>query len=268
MSTATVRLLLLSSLALIGFAGQAVAQELQPRQPRKVSREEAEEIRKGKNRKEEKKVAVPDTIPFYNGTYVGIDVYGLGANFLGSDFASSELQVGVNLKNRFIPTLEIGMGGTDTWSETGIHYRTKATPYFRIGADYNVMARKKEKNSYLYVGLRYGMSAFKYDVATLPVSDPIWGDNIGNSSLTDDFWKGNVPFDHPGMKATVQWMEIVLGVKVRIYKNFNMGWSIRMKYKLGASSGEYGDPWYVPGFGKYKSNTMGLTYSLIYRLPL
>ena len=30
---------------------------------------------------------------------------------------------------------------------------------------------------------------------------------------------------------------------------------------------EYGNPWMVPGFGKYNSNNMGVTYSLIYKLP-
>ena len=128
--------------------------------------------------------------------------------------------------------------------------------------------KKKEKNSYLYAGLRYAFSSFKYDVSTLPANDPIWGDVIGNPSLEDDYWGGSVPFSHLGMKGSVQWLEIVLGVKVRIYKNFNMGWSVRMKYKTKASIGEYGAPWYVPGYGKYKSNNMGITYSLIYKLPL
>ena len=130
------------------------------------------------------------------------------------------------------------------------------------------LAKKKEKNSYLYAGLRYAFSSFKYDVSTLPANDPIWGDVIGNPSLEDDYWGGSVPFSHLGMKGSVQWLEIVLGGKVRIYKNFNMGWSVRMKYKTSASTGEYGDPWYVPGYGKYKSNNMGITYSLIYKLPL
>ena len=166
------------------------------------------------------------------------------------------------------PTIEFGMGGTDTWSETGIHYKSKMAPFFRIGVDYNTMAKKKEKNSYLYAGLRYAFSSFKYDVSTMPADDPIWGDVIGNPSLEDGYWGGSVPFSHLGMKGSVQWLEIVLGVKVRIYKNFNMGWSVRMKYKTKASTGEYGDPWYVPGYGKFKSNNMGITYSLIYKLPL
>ena len=125
-----------------------------------------------------------------------------------------------------------------------------------------------EEISQRITGLRYAFSSFKYDVSTMPADDPIWGDVIGNPSLEDGYWGGSVPFSHLGMKGSVQWLEIVLGVKVRIYKNFNMGWSVRMKYKTKASTGEYGDPWYVPGYGKFKSNNMGITYSLIYKLPL
>lgn len=221
-----------------------------------------------KKEQKKNKVAKVDIIPFYNGTYIGVDLYGIGSKLLGSDFMSSEVSVAVNLKNKFIPTIEFGMGGTDTWSETGIHYKNKPAPFFRIGVDYNTMAKKKEKNSYLYAGIRYAFSSFKYDVSTMPANDPIWEDAIGNPSLVDDYWGGSVPFSHLGMKASVQWLEIVVGVKVRIYKNFNMGWSVRMKYKTSASIGEYGAPWYVPGYGKFKSNNMGITYSLIYKFPL
>ena len=66
----------------------------------------------------------------------------------------------------------------------------------------------------------------------------------------------------------MHWFELVAGVKVNIYRNFNMGWTIRMKYKISASVNEYADPWYVPGFGKYKSSNIGITYSLIYKLPI
>lgn len=257
-STVTVSLRLISLLLLfcIGLpaAGQQPSQKPTPQ--------------KSQKQKKKEEAAKVDTIPLYNGTYVGVDLYGIGSKVLGGDFLSSEISVGVNLKNRFIPTIEFGMGGTDTWNETGIHYKSKMAPFFRIGIDYNTMTKKKEKNGYLYAGLRYAFSSFKYDVSTLPVHDPIWGDNINNPSLEDDYWGGSVPFDHLGMKASVQWIEIVLGVKVRIYKNFNMGWSVRMKYKTSASTGEFGNPWYVPGYGKFKSNNMGITYSLIYKLPL
>ena len=105
-----------------------------------------------KRDQKKKEVAEIDTIPLYNGTYVGVDLYGVGSKLLGGDFMSSEVSVAVNLKNKFIPTFEFGMGGTDTWNETGIHYKSKMAPFFRIGVDYNTMAKKKEKNSYLYAG--------------------------------------------------------------------------------------------------------------------
>lgn len=255
MYTATAHLLKISSLLLLlCFGLPLLAQQKRPAPTPK--------------RDQKKKEAVVDTIPFYNGTYVGLDLYGMGSKLLGGDFMSTEVSVAVNLKNRFIPTIELGMGGTDEWNETGVHYKSKAAPYFRIGVDYNTMAKKVEKNSYLYVGLRYGLTSFKYDVSTMPAEDPLWGDGIGNPSLGDDVWGGSVPFNHLGMKGSMQWFELVFGVKVRIYKNFNMGWSLRMKYKTSASIGEYGNPWYVPGYGKYKSNNMGITYSLIYKLPL
>ncbi len=78
-----------------------------------------------KRDQKKKEVAEIDTIPLYNGTYVGVDIYGIGSKLLGGDFMSSEVSVAVNLKNKFIPTIEFGMGGTDTWSETGIHYKSK-----------------------------------------------------------------------------------------------------------------------------------------------
>ena len=50
-------------------------------------------------------------------------------------------------------------------------------------------------------------------------------------------------------------------------------WAIELKAGAvtplthSSSTGEYGNPWYVPGFGKYGSNTMGVTYTITYKLP-
>ena len=55
---------------------------------------------------QEKKMAITEekaTVPLYQGTYVGLDVFGLGSKIFGSDFTSAEVSVEVNLKNRFIP---------------------------------------------------------------------------------------------------------------------------------------------------------------------
>ena len=39
-----------------------------------------------KRDQKKKEVAEIDTIPLYNGTYVGVDLYGIGSKLLGGDF--------------------------------------------------------------------------------------------------------------------------------------------------------------------------------------
>lgn len=204
-------------------------------------------------------------VPWYGGTYVGVDLFGLGAKVFGGDFLSSEIGVRVNLKNMIYPTLEIGYGSTDTWSDNGIHYKSSA-PYYRVGADFNTMYKKGDV-SHVYVGLRYGMSSMEYDIYTQPIGDPIWGDEIENPLIIDEVWGGDIPYDHRGQKASMHWFELVGGVQVKIYRGFYMGWTLRMKYRLSSSPSAYGDPWYVPGFGQYDSSKIGITYSLIYKIP-
>ena len=96
-----------------------------------------------KNVKEEPK----EIVPLYNGTYIGVDLYGIGSKLLGGDLLSSEINVAVNLKNMFLPTVDVGFGTTDSWSDTGIHYKSSA-PFFRIGVDYNTMAKKKREQQF------------------------------------------------------------------------------------------------------------------------
>lgn len=203
--------------------------------------------------------------PLYNGLSVSVDMAGLAAKGLGGDFLSSEIGIEANLKNRFLPIVELGYGTTDTWSEKGTHYKSSA-PYFRIGMNYNTMY-KKGSASYLYVGWRYAYSSFSYDATNLSVEDPIFGGSTSNPSFIDDIWGGSIPFNHKGLDSSMSWMELLLGVRAHIYKNIQMGWTIRLKYRRSTSFSDYGDPWYVPGFGEYKSSQMGLTYTIIYKLP-
>ena len=153
----------------------------------------------------------------YQGTCVGVEIAGLGSYLLGSDILSSEIAVQANLKNRFLPVVEMGYGKADAINDgNDLHYKTSA-PYFRIGMDYNVFYKKTHLPGYLYVGLRYGMSFFSYDVDGPSMTDPNYGGrNILSVCLS-------------GMKSNASWLEGVFGLKVKIYKGFCMGWSVRYK---------------------------------------
>lgn len=200
--------------------------------------------------KKEKKEAKEEVhYPLYNGISVSVDLWGPGSKLFGSDFFSSEVAVDVNLKNRFFPIVELGYGNTDTWSDKGIHYKTGA-PYFRIGMDYNALYNKKHGHMIL-VGLRYAATSFKYDVEALGINDPEYGGSLGNPNLIDGIWGNSLPFNYKGMKGSMQWAEFCVGIRAHVWKDLYMGWALRFKFRMSSSVAEHGDPWYVPGYGKY-----------------
>lgn len=193
--------------------------------------------------------------PLYQGLSVGVEIAGLGSYLLGSDILSSEIAIQANLKNRFMPVLEVGYGKADAINEgNNLHYKT-SSPYFRIGMDYNIFYKKTHLPGYLYAGLRYGMSSFSYDVNGPDMTDPNYGGEISH------------PYAYSGLKSTACWMEAVLGLKVKIYKGFCMGWSLRYKKRIKVDGHENSIPWYVPGFGKNSRSSFNLMYNLIYNLP-
>lgn len=111
---------------------------------------------------QEKKIITEEEkeVPFYQGTTIGVDIYGLGSKVFGGDITSTEISVEVNLKNRFVPAAEIGYGTTDTTDDgTNIHYKASA-PYFRVGMNYNFFFKKPYLPGFLYGGIRYGFTSF------------------------------------------------------------------------------------------------------------
>lgn len=190
----------------------------------------------------------------FQGLFVGADVFGFLNQALGSDIMTTEASVEVNLRNRFFPVVELGYGSIDTTDdETGIYYKT-AAPFFRVGMNYNVFYKKPHLPGYFTVGLRYGFSSFDYDVKAPELADPNWGHT-------------QVPIDYTGVKSNAGWLELVLGLKTQVYKNFYMGFTVRYRSRLHMTKNENSEPYYIPGYGRGKSNNYGITYNLIYKLP-
>lgn len=192
--------------------------------------------------------------PFYQGSFVGLDIFGLGSKVFGGDYTSTEINAEVNLKNRYFPVIEIGYGSIDTTNdETDIHFKTSA-PYFRIGANYNVFYKKPYLPGHFLVGLRYGFSSFSYDVSAPPLTDPIWG-------------KPSIPFSYQGVKSNASWLELAIGLRANIYKSLYMGLSLRYRSKISIKKNENSEPYYIPGYGKNKGSNIGVLYNIIYQLP-
>jgi hypothetical protein len=90
---------------------------------------------------------------------------------------------------------------------------------------------KKQRENHLFVGFRYGASSFNYDVETTPLQDPIWPGQTSNPDIVDGIWGGSLPYRHTGLKGSMQWFELVAGVRVQIFKDFMMGWTVRKNIK-------------------------------------
>lgn len=186
---------------------------------------------------------------------VSADVFGLAYSLL-EEFASSEIAVEANFGNRIYPTAEVGLGWCSTTDETtGIRYKTNA-PYYRVGINYNFSTTKEKPNpNYGIFGIaRFAWTSCEYDVTTPPITDPVWG--------------GNAALDLSGVKGTATWAEVGVGVRVKIAKNFHMGWSIRYKARISQEKASHSQMWYIPGYGINQSTCFGGTYNLIYEIPI
>lgn len=209
----------------------------------------------GQKKSKEELKADYKAAPLYQGSSIGLEVAGLASHLLGSDILSSEVILQSNLKNRFFPTVEIGYGKTDAIHDTNeLHYKTSA-PYFRIGMDYNAFYLKPYLPGYLYAGLRFATTSFTYDIEGPNMQDPNYGGII------------QTPYVFDGNKSKASWLEAVVGIKVKIYKGFCMGWAVRYKMRMSVTNAENSEPWYIPGFGKNASSSFNLNYNLIYNLP-
>lgn len=193
---------------------------------------------------------IDDSIPLYRGIQIKADMVGLAQKMV-SDYGQYEAGVRVNLKDKYFPTLEVGLGEADHHDiVTLTSYKTSA-PYGKIGADFNIMKNKHDIYR-LYLGVRYAYTSFKFDVDHPDIVDPVWG--------------GKTPFHGHDIKANYHWMELLLGIDAKIWGPLHLGWSARYKRRLHYDNGELGNVWYVPGYGNQGSTRLGGTFDIIIEL--
>ena len=188
----------------------------------------------------------PDTTPWLNGFAIGVDLAGLVQNAV-SDYGQMEAQLRINLRDRYFPVLEAGLGMASHDDEiTQITYSSKS-PYFRIGGDYNLMKDKHDAYR-IYGGVRYGFSIFKYDFSHPDIKDPCWG--------------GEAEWAADDVNCSCHWAEFSGGVDAKIWGPIHLGWSVRYRKRIAHDFGEHGKVWYVPGFGKSGSTRIGYTFMI------
>ncbi len=192
------------------------------------------------------KVAAKDSVALFRGFAVSVDLIG-PLQLMVSDYGQYEAAVRLNLKDKYFPIVELGYGkGEHDDGVTFLHYKTSA-PYVKIGIDFNVLKNKHDIYR-LYAGARYAFTSFKYDLYHPDITDPVWG--------------GTAHYEARDIKSNYHWFEAVFGVDAKIWGPVHLGWSIRYRSRLSYKQSTYGDPWYVPGFGKSDSSNLGGTFNV------
>ena len=187
-------------------------------------------------------------LPLFAGVSVSVDMAGLGMA-LFSPYGQYEAAARINMRGKYFPIFEAGVGVSDHTDETSnIHYKVHA-PYFRLGMDYNVMKSIRTGNR-IFVGARYGFSTFKYDLDGPDIVDPVYGTTL--------------PFRYEGLSGANHWGEIVAGLEAKVWGIFHLGWSIRYRVRFSDKKSAVGSPWYVPGYGRNRGTTLGGTFNLIF----
>ena len=188
-----------------------------------------------------------DSLPLFRGFSVSVDLAGLAQMQLG-DYGQYEGALRLNLNNQYFPIFELGYGKASHVDDevTGISYRTQA-PYFRIGADVNIMKNKRSDNR-IFAGLRYAFTSYKVDIDRRPFPDPVW------------LWETS--FGVKDEPCSQHWVEIVFGIDGKVAGPVHLGWSVRYRWRMAHNDGVMDNTWYVPGFGIQDSNKLWGTFNL------
>lgn len=193
------------------------------------------------------KLTLKNFIP--TGIRVGTDMLSIGRSLYGNSFNGWEINADVDI-HRYFLTVDYGTWSRDLQSANEI-YSNDGT-YYRIGLDANMLKNDPDKNVF-FLGLRYGRSRYSESLL-FQVNDPVWGE---------------IQQRYTNAGATARWMELVGGIKVKIWKIVWMGYTARFKFSLKTSDNPLMLSHDVPGFGLTDSPSYwGFNYQILVRLPV
>lgn len=196
-----------------------------------------------------KKDAKKADVPFYQGINLGVE-FGGSAMSVFSDSWSASAKLDLNIKNAYLPTLEIGQATFDKTGATGIRY-TASGPFFKLGLNLPVIAHGPKAENSFYAGLHYGVSPFTYTLSQLSYSGGYWGQPT-QTAMSDQ-------------RGLAGWADAVAGVRVKVWGPLSLGWSLHYRNLLHVSDGMHSVPAYIPGYGQHVKPNAAINTHLYYR---
>lgn len=182
------------------------------------------------------------------GVRIGTDLIAIGKTIFDSPLTGWELNADVDF-GRYYLALDYGASSRKDSLDNG--YYENDGRYFRAGVDVNFMLSDPDRNMF-FLGFRYGRSSFS--------------ENLTYETVVDDFGTIQRTLSNPAAKAG--WVELVTGLRVKIWKSIWMGYTGRMKFLPSVNNNPGFETYDIPGYGKTaKSLYWGFNYQIFYRIP-
>lgn len=191
--------------------------------------------------------------PLLHEVIAGVNVWDPIMRALGQKYGLGDVWAELSMRNRYFPFFAIGLGTiNETPVDKNFTFKSPVAPYFKIGGSYNFFYNSNPDYR-LQMGLRYGFTTYKWSALDVTVDEGYWG-TPSTYSLKDI---GN----------TAGYLEVTFGIKVKIAGNFSAGWTIVYHSILHESKSAYGNPMYIPGYGKRNGAISG-NFSIMYTIPI
>lgn len=190
----------------------------------------------------------------------GIDLYRPVRGQVDDAFAGFELVGDLSVTDNIYIAMEIGTEDRTIQSEQ-INFTAKGS-YIKLGIDYNMFENWKGMDNLVYIGLRYARSAHELNVNDYLLfgTEHFFEDTLTTSGYSTGL--------RPDLNA--QWMEFLAGIKVQLFNNLYMGFSLRLNVLANQNTPENFANLYIPGFNKVTDENrfgIGFNYTLSYALP-
>ena len=180
---------------------------------------------------------------------------------LDKDYFGLELVGDIRLFSEFYGAIELGNERKTQQSER-INFTTSGT-YLKLGFDYNMYKNWKGMNNAIYLGMRLGSSFHKQKI------------NEYEPYQTNHYWATEIIKNGAEIREqeslSARWVEVVAGIKVKMFNNIYMGFSFRLNRLMSDTRPENFDNLYIPGFNKKTDENVwgaGFNYTLTYAIPV
>ncbi len=202
-----------------------------------------------------------DSIPVKKDRYglrVGVDLFKLTKGFYDNNYKGIELTGDFRWNKKYYLAAELGTENKTT-EDDRLTSNSKGS-YLKAGFDYNLYENWLDMENIISIGLRYGFSTFNQELNSYKIynAHPYWGE------------LQTIPANEKFNGLSANWLEIVTGMKAKMFNNVFVGFSVQLKTLITNKKPNGFDNLYIPGFNRTYNGSFGIgfNYTVSYFIPL